>query len=106
VIIRTPVDQGRARGNWIASVGSYGRAATIDKDKNGIKTVAQMGDKVLSTLAGGIVYMVNNVAYIKYLEYGRGDGKPGSSQAPRGMVRITLVEYQNYFNKAVREAKK
>lgn len=107
VILKTPVDTGRVKGNWVTSAGSYERAAVLTKDKTkrGGRTIDDMANVVLKTPAGGIVYMVNNVAYLQYLEYGRDDGQPGSKQAPQGMIRITLLEYHNYLTKAIKEAK-
>jgi hypothetical protein len=42
--------------------------------------------------AGDVVFITNGLPYITVLEYGRADGKPGSTQNPAGMVRVTLAE--------------
>lgn len=95
VILKSPVDTGRFRANWLASVNSYGSMTLDDTDKSGTTTVSAVGAVALSAKAGGIVYLVNNLPYAQRLEYGY------SKQAPAGMVRITIMEYQQYINKAV-----
>lgn len=81
IVLRTPVDTGRARAGWDITVsdptqylpppGQYG-------DKGPPSGVEIHGDQP--------VYVVNNVEYIEALEYGH------SKQAPAGMVRISIVE--------------
>ena len=103
VINKTPVDTGRARGNWQASVGNYGKTSDQNMmDKTGEATTAKAAEVAMKTPAGNVVYLVNSLPYIQILEYGRASGKPGSLQAPHGMVRITAVEFQQHFEKATR----
>jgi hypothetical protein len=101
VIMKTPVDTGRARANWTASTGSYSSAVSAGFDKSGQFSMAQVSSVVGKTKAGGISFLSNSLPYISILEYGRASGKPGSIQAPNGMVRITVQEFQDYVRKAV-----
>lgn len=96
VILKSPVKSGRFRGNWIASVNSYGTLTVDIEDKTGSDATREMGGVALTTPAGNIVFMVNNLPYAQRLEYGY------SSQAPAGMVRVTIAEFQDYVAKAVR----
>lgn len=101
VIVRTPVDTGRARGNWQTSLGfpvtaqisrrvhGKGDSAAPAGEASAVVGKFLMGDK------DGDVYLSNNVPYIMFLEYG------SSIQAPVGMVRITLAEYQAFVDNAV-----
>ena len=98
VILKTPVDTGRARMNWTASVGSYGSNMVDGFDRSGSESINKMSGLVSKTESGSIVYLVNNLPYIRRLEY---DG--WSSQAPAGMVRVTIAEFQDYVAKAVRD---
>ena len=98
-IMKTPVDTGRARGNWQASVGSYAHTSNDATDKAGDSTVAKAAAIALGTPAGNITYIVNSLPYINKLEYGY------SKQAPAGMVRITLTEYQQHVNNAAASLK-
>ena len=79
-IMSTPVDTGRLRGNWQASQESPTSGTTADVDKGGGATIAKAVRKIGG--AGSVNYLVNNLDYAEKIEFG------GSSQAPRGMVRI------------------
>ena len=107
VVIKTPVDTGRARGNWMVGV-------------NRIPTETQLGidnapmPRIISDVStakwGDNVALANSVAYIGPLEYGgfpnppmKGSKTAGgfSKQAPQGMVRITIEEYRPTLSKVV-----
>lgn len=91
VVMRTPVDTGRARSNW-----QFGTAAVLNTvDPSGSDTISRLQGQIQQTGAGGVTYLSNNLPYIVRLEYGY------SSQAPAGMVRTTLTEYQQYIKNAV-----
>lgn len=96
IIFKSPVDTGRFRGGWIATVGNYSRDLTDILDRNGSIAFANMSGLVSRTAAGNVVYMVNNLPYSIRLEYGY------SKQAPLGMVRTTITEFQDYVSKAAR----
>ncbi len=90
IVYRTPVDTGRARGNWQAEIGG---AASGTLEVSGSE--GEMADfamnagiaKLSDIPAFSIVHLTNNLEYIYYLEYDR-----RSSQFPSGMVEITLSE--------------
>lgn len=86
VIKMTPVDTGRARGNWQCSVGSPETSQLIRLDASGSSALAE----VVSTVprkSGSVVWLTNNLDYIQRLEYGY------SKQAPAGMVRVSLARF-------------
>lgn len=87
VIERTPVDTGRARGNWMAAVGKYSPDLTGSLDKDGAATVANVTATLDKITAGTVVYLTNTLPYILELENG------SSKQAPSGMVQATLREW-------------
>lgn len=99
VIMKSPVDTGRFRGNWVASAGSYGSVSVDSIDLRGSNTINNMANVALKTKSGGIVYMVNNLPYAQRLEYGY------SAQAPAGVVRTTILEFQQFINSAVNSSK-
>ena len=99
VILRTPVDTGRARGNWQCAIEDIPTAALATVDPDGGATVASAADIVQSMKAGDRIFLVNNVVYILSLEDGH------SKQAPAGMVGITLTEFGAVVDQAVDEAK-
>lgn len=94
VILKSPVDTGRFRANFIASANSYGTTTIEAFDKSGTATIGAMSGIALGTKAGGITYLVNNLPYARFLEFG------GSAQAPHGMIRTTVLEYQQYVKNA------
>ena len=86
VITATPVDTGAARGNWQASVGRPKSDVLDRSDKSGMKAVAAITSTVPDE-AGSVVYISNNLPYIRKLEYGH------SAQAPQGMVRTNTGKW-------------
>lgn len=97
VVTGTPVDTGRARGNWLPSEGSA-RGETTDRvDQSGQAVIAEIKETVKGL---GIYYLANNLPYIRRLEYGY------SAQAPAGMVRLNLARLRSFYGKKVREKSK
>lgn len=87
IILRTPVDTGRARANWGCTIGKPRTAMQIEStDKTGGATTAAMVNTVQGFNADGSVFLVNNVPYIHELEKG------SSQKSPQGMVGVTLIE--------------
>jgi len=105
IIKDTPVDEGRARGNWQASINAPILKDTDKKDKTGNKTSTEMYSVSKKFKAGTVFYITNNLPYIWSLEYGgygRGDGATNkttrdgySIQAPYGMVRKNVARIQS-----------
>lgn len=85
VVLRTPVDTGRARGNWQLTIGEP--ADSIIEEIRDPSTVITAGAQELRALeAFTVIFITNNVPYIIALEGGH------STQAPRGMIGLTLQE--------------
>lgn len=95
VVQRTPVDTGRLRANWIASVGSayQGQVSGTGNPNN---------EQAIRNAPGNIWYLTNNLPYAAVAEFGQYGRPPGSAngpktrngfstQAPAGMVRITMT---------------
>lgn len=91
---------GRFRGNWQVGLDAAPQGETGQVDKSGGKTLAA-GTLVIERFRVGMqaVYFTNNVPYAYPLEFGH------SSQAPGGMVRITVADFQRHFQAAVSEVK-
>jgi hypothetical protein len=112
VVEKTPVDTGIARSNWQAgvSVAPVGTVNVIDKGSlgsppNSVNASAAKA-AINSFELGQTIYVVNNLPYIKVLEFGRDNGTAGSIQAPNGMVRITVAEFPNIVSTVVNETTK
>ena len=96
IILKTPVDTGRARANWQTSVNNVHNDTVNTTDKAGGATIAAAATGAQNA-PGNVFYITNNLPYIASLEFGL--YRPGpktvggfSKQAPNGMVRISINE--------------
>lgn len=96
VILRTPVDTGRARGNWIPSINVVSTETTLTTDQSGAATIGEAAS-VSSRTSGNIFYLTNNLPYIRKLEFG------SSQQSPAGMVRVSIQELLASLDRIVAE---
>jgi len=86
VVLRTPVDTGRARGNWQTSVGvAIGGGETGTLDKGGQSTITQGAASIARQQGFTPIIIQNNVPYITALNDGH------SKQAPAGYVEGALA---------------
>lgn len=92
VILDSPVDSGRFRGNWFASSGAPSDVTTAEVDSQGVRTVAKAAQFVQSTNDWQSLWLSNNLPYSERLEFGY------SSQAPEGMVRKNIARFQTIIN--------
>lgn len=117
IVEKTPVDTGRARGNWNVSVG------TADSSTDPSKTTPQYKSPKQFPEPNGddTIYISNNLPYITVLEYGgypkevqKGTWNPKTKQyeirseggfskrAPEGMVGLTIANREAIFDAACR----
>jgi hypothetical protein len=87
VVMKTPVDTGRARGSW--AVGLNVINVKQSEDAFGSYTVADGIAEINKYKVDDVIYISNNLPYINKLENG------SSKQAPQGMVKTTLKEIKN-----------
>ena len=108
VVLKTPVDTGRARANWLPSLDAPSNAASGRTDPSGGSVIAS-AQSIAQQAAGRVFYLTNNLPYIRHLEYGLYGQPPGSAngpktiggyskQAPAGMVRITINEVVRHYS--------
>lgn len=114
IILRTPVGNpdlwespappgyvgGRARANWHVDIGRMSPRVLKSIDKTGEITTARATAALRNAKAGVSIFIINNLPYIIPLERG------WSSQAPAGMVAVTIREYQAVVRRAAEQAKK
>ena len=93
VVKGTPVDTGRARGNWQCTIGSPANNQVEATDKSGAGVITDVVSTVPAK-SGAVVWLTNNVPYIQKLEYG------SSKQAPAGMVRINIQRFASILRSA------
>lgn len=105
VVLKTPVDTGRARASWQVSQGrqdftvmeeEVGRTSIKGSAKGAATGVAKANAAaaIKSIDAdGGLIYITNALPYMRRLENGH------SKQAPNGMVALTLAEVSAQIGK-------
>ena len=91
IVQKTPVDTGRARGNWQVGIGQPITTETDAKEKSGAGTLNRGVTALASLPPFAVVFISNNVQYIEYLENGT------SKQAPKGMIMVTIEELRGMF---------
>lgn len=98
IVLGTPVDTGRARGNWFPSINAPSSKVDLEaQDKSGTQALGALNSTVGGAQLGATVWMTNNLPYILPLENGH------SRQAPEGMVDINLEAVAaHYGGKIVR----
>lgn len=100
VIMMSPVDTGRFRGNWQVAIGSTPSGTLEIDDKAGTATLAKAQAEALGLRAGQTIFLVNNLPYAQALEYGY------SNQAPGGMIRLTVQRWKPIVEAVGRELSK
>jgi hypothetical protein len=86
VVLATPVDTGRARGNWLVSLGYATKVPISRLDKGGGSAIADGRATIAQRREGQDVYLTNNVAYIGRLNEGY------SAQAPAQFVQTAVAQ--------------
>lgn len=96
IIRDTPVDTGRARGNWQTTVG---QPASGEIDRLGASAAIAEVEAKTPPGAGQETYLANDLPYIEELEKG------SSKQSPEGMVRRNIDRIERNLKKAIRDNK-
>ena len=91
VVNRTPVDTGRARGNWQTTVGQPALGQVDGTDKDGSPTIEDGLSALVNLEPFDQVWITNNVPYIEALENGHSD------QAPAGMLAVTVASIEQQY---------
>lgn len=100
VIVRSPVDTGRFRGNWQYTLGQAKAGIITVTGTTEAPAPAPGTPAVALAGASKAVHVIhNNLPYARRLEYGYSD------KAPAGMVRITLAEFSGIVDQAAKGAK-
>lgn len=84
---------GRLRGNWQIDINRSPESQLDVIDPNGSQTVANAAVKVQQAKLGDTIHITNNLDYAEAVEDGH------STQAPAGMVKVTVIEFKNIVKK-------
>ncbi len=94
VVLKTPVDTGRLRGAWLVSIDNPVTYAPEGALGGGAAATLAISSG-LGTIAGAAAFsniiIQNNVDYSEDIEDG------GSTQAPAGMLAVTVAEIEGIF---------
>ena len=97
IILLTPVDTGRARGNWQIDVGSSPMTqVAVGRGNSRARAGRQVANAVPvveKAKLGDTIYIANNLPYISLLEEG------SSKQAPHGMVERAMAQVGRAFKR-------
>lgn len=110
IVLRTPVGNpelwkseapigyvgGRARANWQYGTGEMPSGILDTIDLGGNNTVNKIVGGVQASKSASIHWVANNLPYIKRLEEG------WSTQAPQGMLRLTVLEFEPTIRDALK----
>lgn len=88
MVEKTAVDTGRARANWTCGVGTMNTSTDATPDPSGATAIAATTVALEGWKPGQTIYLLNSLPYIRRLEHG------WSQQAPQGMVRLTVQDFQ------------
>lgn len=99
VVLKTPVDTGRARGNWQVTAGAPASSVVATLDKSGSATLARGTADARQVPIYGLSFISNNVPYIGVLEYGL---YPRPGQNALGPHRVKSYKYVTRKGKRVR----
>jgi len=86
IVSHSPVDTGRFKGNWNASVGVPDTSADYNHfDPAGYSVIARLGAIAARLKLGQVFWFANTIDYSGLLERGH------SRQAPTGVVRPAIA---------------
>lgn len=97
VIMMSPVDTGRFRSNWQVSKGTINYNIDNPIDASGSYALGLVMSSLTGFKHGDVIFITNSLPYAIPLEYGH------SSQAPSGMVRLTVLKYHEFLRSAVEQ---
>lgn len=95
VVLKSPVDTGRFKGNWNIGIGQIDEATTERTDAAGGSTISRADAELQAYGASEgfpVINVSNSLPYAVRLE----DGYSG--QAPNGMVALTVAELEAQFD--------
>ncbi len=89
---------GTARNSWHVTLGQPSSEEVKNgADKSGGGAMREGAAAINQAKLGDTIYLNNTVPYIRRLEYGH------STQAPEGMVRVTLSEIETFYRQGAQQ---
>lgn len=88
---------GRFRANWQYGYGTPDKSTSTKVDASGQATISAIVGEVSGREAAGVHYITNSLPYAQRIEEGH-----SQRQAPQGVVRLTVIEFQSIVDNAAR----
>jgi len=88
---------GRLRGNWQTSLNTPTMTETGRVDATGKQAISEAEYTIGLVTGDETIYMTNNLPYARRIEFGA-----HSKQAPTGMVRVSVLAWENAVRAAVK----
>lgn len=108
VSLKAPVDTGRYRANMNVSYNAVDKTVTQSTDQSRMQSEIA---KVNTLPIGGVWFLCNSLPYAQVIEFGEYPNPPKhptgktvngySTQAPQGVFRITVLQFNDYVKKAI-----
>lgn len=97
LVQKSPVDTGRFRGNWQVGIGAINSNVNSSADfakQHSLPNAENINkaQAALSKYTNQTIYISNSLPYAQRLEDGY-----SKLQAPLGMVRLTLIEFDTFI---------
>ncbi|MDH3579974.1 MAG: HK97 gp10 family phage protein [Hyphomicrobiales bacterium] len=89
VVLKSPVDTGRFRGNWNVGVSNMDLSTSENTDASGGTTISSGTSAIMGASAYEVIWLTNNLPYAQALE------NRHSKQAPAGVVAPTFAELES-----------
>jgi hypothetical protein len=98
---KAPADYegGQFKANWNYAEGSPNTATTNAIDPDGGATLDRIVGSIPDDAAGRLHFITNSLPYAKRIEDG------WSTQAPAGVVGLTVIEFQPIIKRAIEKVK-
>lgn len=114
--LRSPVDEGRFRGNNNFAVKKID-TADYPPDSSGSSALRRASVALEKFVMGDVINITNSLPYARVIEYGEFGKPPGSanggktvngfsSQAAQGVYGVTAMSFRAYFSATVRKLPK
>ena len=97
IIMDTPADTGRLKGNWQVTINTPTDTELSDTDKSGGTTIAKAQSDLDKPL-GYAVWIQNNLPYVNRIEF-----EGWSKKSPQGMARRNIIKWDRIVDKFVRK---
>lgn len=96
IVDDTPVDSGRLRSNWQASLNQP-KSTTLDDDKSAFVVKQEIDDDTSKYDVRDDMYLTNNLDYASFIEDGT------AKISPHGMVKRAVANFKSALKKQARK---